>query len=236
MCNRGGLLARLRLHLGLLALLGGACVVAAHATAAPALTPTAFNLRIVGSARQEWSYTPAPIESSNCRRTETSEGIRTVKFRTVRPIRVRISGGKVLSVTVRGLAGTVTLGGAITTAETCGGTGTTKTADCAQTTRPFTGASVRMLSPRPGTLTLTAVRNVHLAAPDCPTEPIEVRGRPLGPLSKLLRLPKAVLMERRLARITVHASRTQRTDYRPPQNGGLTETGMWTFLFVRAHG
>ena len=85
-------------------------------------------------------------------------------------------------------------------------------------------------------LTLTAVRNVQLEAPDCPTEPIEVRRRPLGPLSKLLRLPKAVLRERRLARITVHASRTQRTDYRPPQNGGLTETGMWTFLFVRAHG
>jgi hypothetical protein len=236
MCNRGERLARLRRYLGLLALLGGACIVAAHAAAAPALTPTLFDLRIVGTAHQEWSYTPAPVESNGCRRTETSEGIRTVRFRTVRPIRVRISGGKILPVTVRGVAGTVTLGGAITTEETCGGTGTSKTADCAQTRRSFAGASVRTFSPKPAVLTLASVRDVHLEAPDCPTEPIEVRRRPLGPLTKVLRLPKATLMERRLTRITLHASRTQRTDYRPPQNGGLTENGVWTFTFVRVQG
>ena len=159
-----------------------------------------------------------------------------MKFRTVRPVTVRISGGKVLPVTVRGVAGTVTLGGAITTDETCGGTGTSKTADCAQTKRSFTRATVRAFGPRPGVLTLVSVGNVHLGAPDCPTEPIEVQRRPLGPLSKQIRLPEAALTERRLSRITLRVSRTQRKSYGPPQNGRLTEHSEWTLTFARARG
>src|SRR5207302_284076 len=85
-------------------------VEAAQASAAPA--PTLFRLTIVGTAHEEWSFAAAPVPDGACRRTETSEGIRDVKFRTKKPVIVRLSGGRVLPVVVAGLTGTVTLGGA----------------------------------------------------------------------------------------------------------------------------
>jgi hypothetical protein len=205
--------------------------VAAHASAAPA--PTLFRLTIVGTAHQEWSFTAAPVPDGDCQRTETSEGIRDVKFRTKKPVIVRLSGGRVLPVVVGGITGTVTLAGANTTERTCGTSGTRQTADCVQTKRSFTGATLRASSPRPGVLDLKNIAKVRLATADCPREPAEVIMRPLGPPPKLLRLPKAALKERRLARLTVGATRTQRKVYGAPESGHLDERSRWSLRFDR---
>jgi hypothetical protein len=217
-----------------LGLVGAACVVAAHASAAPA--PTKFRLTIVGTVRQEWTFSAAPVTSGDCRRTETSEGIRTVSFRTTMPAIVRLAAGRVLPADVRRIAGTVTLSGANTTDEICGGVGSSKVADCAQTTRSFRGARLHAASSRPGYVTLNRIANVRLATADCPREPPDVLRRPLGPALDRLRLPKAALMERRLARIHLEASRTQRKIYGSPEQGRLTESAQWTLTFVRAKG
>jgi hypothetical protein len=208
--------------------------VAAHASASSG--PTRFRLTIVGTVEQEWTFTAAPVVSGDCRRTETSEGIRSVSFRTTVPVTVRLAAGRVLPVDVRRIAGTVTLAGANTTEEICGGVGTSKIADCAQTRRSFTGASVHAASPRRGFISLNRIANVRLATADCPREPPDVMRRPLGPALNSLRLPKAALMERRLARINLHASRTQRTNYGLPEKGRLVESAGWTLTFVRAKG
>jgi hypothetical protein len=142
----------------------------------------------------------------------------------------------VLPVTVGGIKGTVTLAGASTTDKACGGPGTSKVADCAQTTRSFAGAKLRALSPRRGVLALGHVTNVRLTQADCPLEPEDVRLSPLGPLTNLLRLPKEALQERKAARITVNARRVQRKTYGSPENGRLEGTAEWTFTFVRIPG
>lgn len=221
----------LRRYIVPLVLLAVLCGLAARASAAPA--PTLFRLTVVGSAHEEWSFTAAPVTEGDCRRTNTSEGIRDVTFRTQRPVTVRISGGRVLPVVIHGIAGTVTLGGANRTDRFCGPTGTSQVADCAQTKRSFAGASVRAASPRPGVLTLRSLGSVRLATAVCPTEPADVVARPLGPLSKLLRLPKEALQERRVARITVGATRTQRKVYGAPESGQLDERSTWTIRFDR---
>jgi hypothetical protein len=208
--------------------------VAAHASASSG--PTRFRLTIVGTVDQEWTFTAAPVVSGDCRRTETSEGIRSVSFRTTVPVTVRLAAGRVLPVDVRRIAGTVTLAGANTTEEICGGVGTSKIADCAQTRRSFTGARVHAASPRRGFISLNRIANVRLATADCPREPPDVMRRPLGPPLNSLRLPKAALMERRLAGINLHASRTQRTNYGLPEKGRLVESAGWTLTFVRVKG
>jgi hypothetical protein len=235
MCDAAGEeLGRLRRYTGLLGLLGAAGVIAAHASAAPA--PTLFRLTIVGTAHQEWSFTAAPVESGDCRRTETSEGIRTASFRTSAPVVVRLAGGRVLPVDVPGIMGTVILTGANTTEQTCGDVSTGQVADCVQTKRPFSAASLHAVSPRPGVLTLNKIGNVRLATVACPHEPPDISRRPLGPSLNLLRLPKEALTERRIARLNLHASRTQRTLYGSPEAGSLEESVGWTLTFVRVEG
>ena len=215
----------------LLALVGNTCALAAHASAAPA--PTLFKLTISGTAQQEWTYTAAPVTENGCTRTETSEGIRSASFRTGRPITVRILRGKVLPVTIRGIRGSVTLGGANTTDERCGAGGTTNTADCAQTRRAFSGATLKARSTRPGVLSVDPIANVRLPSSDCPVEPLEVIRGPLGPAPKLLRLPGQVLTEQKLARITVESRPSQQTTFGFPRRGRLEERAEWTLTFVR---
>jgi hypothetical protein len=224
-------LVRLRRKLGHLCLLGIACSAAAHASAAPA--PTLFRLTIIGTAHQEWSFTAAPEVSGGCRRTETSEGIRTATFRTRAPVIVRLAGGRVLPVDVRGILGKVTLAGANTTEEVCGEVGTSKIADCAQTRRAFTGATVHASSPRPGVVVFKGIGNVRLATADCPREPVDVGRRPLGPPLNLVRLPREALTERKLASISLRATRTLRKVYGAPEQGRLVESVEWTLRFVR---
>jgi hypothetical protein len=226
-------LVRLGRKLGVLCLLGVTCSVAVHASAAPA--PTLFRLTIVGTAHEEWSVTAAPVVSGDCRRTEKSEGIRTATFRTRAPVVVRVAGGRVLPVTVRGILGKVTLAGANTTEEVCGEAGTSKIADCAQTRRAFTGATVHAASPRPGVVAFKGIANVRLATADCPREPADVRRRPLGPPLNLVRLPKEALMEQKLASIRLSATRNRRKVYGSPEQGRLVESVEWTLKFARAH-
>jgi hypothetical protein len=218
----------------LLALVGSTCALAAHASAAPA--PTFFKLSISGRAHAEWTYSAAPTVEGGCRRTVTSEGIRSATFRTTKAVTVRIASGKLLPVTVRAIRGTVTLGGANTTDERCGEANTSKIADCARTRRSFAGADFRAMSPRRGILAVTPIRNIRLTPSDCPIEPVGVRRRPLGPAPHLLRLPKVISMERKLARITLHTSRTQRTTFGSPESGRLEEDVAWTLTLVRIPG
>lgn len=159
-----------------------------------------------------------------------------MRFRTTVPVTVRLAAGRVLPANVQRITGTVTLAGANTTEEICAGVGTTKIADCARTRRSFTGASVHAASPRRGFIALNRIANVRLATADCPHEPPDVVRRPLGPTLNLLPLPKAALMEGRLARINLHSSRTQRTNYGSPEKGRLVESAGWTLTFVRAKG
>ena len=208
----------LRRNLGLLGLLGVACVVAAHASAAPA--PTLFRLTIVGTAHQEWTLTGAAVVSGDCRRTETSAGTRSACRR-------------VLPVDVRGILGNVTLVGTNTTDEVCGGKTTSNIDDCAQTRRPFTGATVHAASPRPGVVAFKGVANVRLATTDCPREPADVSGRPLGPPLNLVRLPKGTVTGQKLSRINLSATRSRRKVYGSPEHGRLVESVEWTLKFVR---
>lgn len=224
-------LGRLFRDTGLLGLLAASCILAAGARAAPA--PTLFRVTLVGTAHQEWVYTSAPVEDGACRRTEMTEGIRSATFRTRRPIVVRLLGGRVLPVDLKGLAGTVTLGGANTRDENCGGVGSQVISDCVQTRRSFAGARAQIGSPRRGVLGLGLVRNVRLRVSDCPREPAEVRRRPLGPAPGPLRLPKAALTEQRLTRMTLRGSRTQRKRYASPEEGRLEERAEWKLTFVR---
>jgi hypothetical protein len=209
------------------------CSAAAHASAAP--SPTLFRLTIVGTAHQEWSVTAAPVVTGDCRRTETSEGTRTATFRTRTPVTVRLAGGRVLPVNVRGILGKVILAGANTTNENCAGAGTSKIADCAQTTRAFSRATVHAASPRPGVVTFKGVANVRLATADCPLEPADVKQRPLGPPLNLVQLPRETLKERKLANINLRATRNRRKIYGSPQQGQLVESVEWKLKLVRVH-
>ncbi|MDX6409565.1 MAG: hypothetical protein QOE13_2636 [Gaiellaceae bacterium] len=224
----------LRRNVGLLGLVGVGCVTAAHAFAAPA--PTLFRLTIVGTAHQEWSFTAAPEETGDCRRTETSDGSARASFHTRAPVIVRLAGGRVLPVDVKGVVGTVTIGGGNTTEETCGGVGTSEIADCVRSKRAFTGARVHLASPRPGVVKATGAVNVRLATVSCPREPVDVRRGPLGPPLNIVRLPSQALREQRLGRMTLRASRTQHKVYGSPQSGTLVARTDWTLKFVRAKG
>ena len=222
---------RLARNWGLLGLIGLASVVATNASASPA--PALFKLSISGTANQKWSYTAAPRQSGDCSRTDMSEGIRTLQFRTKTASLVRLVGGRVLRADVRSLTGTVTLVGANTIDERCGDVGTSRIADCVQTKRSFSGAKVRVSSPRPGLLALGAVRGIRLRDSDCPVEPTAVLRRPLGPELSPLRLPQEVLGQARVTRITMRGSRSRTTAYVTPEDGSLEERSEWRLTFVR---
>jgi hypothetical protein len=224
----------LRRNLGLLGLLGVACVVVAHASAARA--PTLFRLTIIGTAHQQWSYTGGPVETGDCTLTDTSEGIRTARFRTKTPVIVRLGRGRMLPVDVGGIAGTVTLSGADTTKEICREATKGQTSKCAPTKRTFSKATLHAASPRPGVVVLDAIANVRLAVATCPAEPPDVRQRTLGPPPNLVRLPKEALLEGRLARINLRVARNRRTVYGSPAAGQLDESAEWKLEFVRVQG
>jgi hypothetical protein len=195
--------------------------------------PTLFHLSVTGTASQVWTHVGVPEENGNCTRTVTSEGIRTTQFRTARPVLVRLVGGRVLRAELRGVTGTVTLGGANTTDERCGEEGTGQIADCVQTKRSFGGGKARVSSRRSGTVEIGAIRGVRLRESDCPLEPAEVRTNPLGPRLAVLALPEQALTPERVSRITVRASRSRRIFFASPAGGSLREQTEWRLTFVR---
>jgi hypothetical protein len=193
-------------------------------------------LTISGIARQEWSVSDAPVQSGDCERTEGSDGLRSVRFQTREAIVVRLAGGRVLPVAVPEIAGRDILRGANTTKEICAGVESAEIADCVQLKRSFSGATVRMSSPRAGFLDVQVASGIRLAAASCPREPAEVRSRPLGPPLSLVRLPREALQEQRLTRMNLRVSRNQRKVYGAPQAGRLVESAEWTLTFVRIKG
>jgi hypothetical protein len=226
-------LGRLARHIGFAGLLVVVSVGAAGAPAA-ASDPTLFRLTISGVAHHEWSHTSAPVESDGCRRTELSEGVRTTRFATSRPVLVHLSRGRVLPANVRGIAATVTLNGATTTNETCGGQTTSKIADCVRTRRAVKAARVHVWSPARGLLAVGHATNVRLRVAGCPKEPADVRARPFGPALTPLKLPALALTATPIARISLRASRTGNSRYDAPEQGSLRERVEYTITLVRA--
>jgi hypothetical protein len=190
-----------------------------------------FRLTLEGTARHTWDHTSAPVADGACTRTVRSEGIRTATFRTRRPVLVRVVEGRVLPVDVRGIAGTVSLGGANTTRRVCGEEGTEQIADCVTTRRSFAGAVARISSPRSGVIALGRVRGVGLRRVDCPLEVADVRRAPLGPVPGPLR--SRALLNPGLRRLVLTGSKRQTTRFGAPEQGNLSARAEWTLTFVR---
>ena len=216
----------------LLAALAVTCAVAVRAEAAR--TPALFKLSISGTAHAEWDHTGAPAPFEGCERTVRTEGIRDVRFKTRSPALVRVQNGRLSAATVRGLTGTVTLGGANTTTDVCStGEGRQAIADCARTTRAFRTATVAFVGDRRGVLTLRPVRNARLGVSTCPREPAEVVAAPLGPVPGPLHFSTAALADEGIARIMLRASKTRRVTYGSPQSGRLEHRSAWRITLVR---
>jgi hypothetical protein len=209
------------------------CNAAAHASAKPA--PAFFKLTVVATAHAEWDHTGAPTPSGDCERTVRSEGLRNARFRTAKPTLIRVVGGRVPAGTVRGLTGTVVLAGANTVSDICGSETKQAIQDCATTTRSFRGATMGVLSTRPGSVTFRPVRNVRLRTATCPLEPAAIGQAPLGPIPGPLRISTAALANERVPRITLTASASRRIDYGPVEQGTLTHRSAWKLTLVRVH-
>jgi hypothetical protein len=207
------------------------CNVAAHASAKPA--PALFKLTVVATAHAEWDHTGAPAPAGGCERTVRSEGFRDVRFRTAKPTLIRVVGGRVLAATVRGLTGTVVLAGANTVGDVCGGETKQAIQDCATTRRSFGGATMGVLSTRPGSVTLRPVRNVRLRTATCPQEPAEIGRAPLGPIPGPLRISTAALANKRVSRLTLTGSASRRVGYGPVEQGTLKHRSAWKLTLVR---
>jgi hypothetical protein len=209
------------------------CITAAHASAKPA--PALFKLTIVATGHAEWDHTGAPAAAGDCERTVRSEGFRDVRFRTAKPVLVRVVGGRVLAGTVRGLTGTVVLAGANTVSDICGAETKQAIQDCVTTRRSFRAGTTGVLSIRPGSITFRPVRHVRLRTVDCPQEPAEVVRAPLGPIPGPLRISTAALANERVPRLTLTASASRRVGYGPVEQGTLRHRSAWKLTLVRVH-
>lgn len=212
--------------------MGSASVAAAGASAAA--RTDLFVLTLVGTASAEWDYTAAPTpENHECSKTERTEGLRSVRFRS-RPTRVRIVDGRLVGVDLRGVRGTVTLGGAETTETTCPvGESSAEIRDCVTTRRSFTGAAVRLSSPAHGRLAFGAVRGVRLAPADCPDEIAAVRRAPAGLSPNPIRLPLDRLTDPQALRVITHVSVQRDVPFAAPEAGSLEQRASWTLTFDR---
>jgi hypothetical protein len=211
--------------------MGTASVAAAGASAAPT---DVFVLTLVGTASSQWDHTGAPTpENNDCTKTEKTEGLRSVRLRS-RPTRVRIVDGRIIGVDLRGIRGTVTLGGAETTEIMCpGGEGSAQIRDCITTRRSFTGGAVRLSSPTRGRLAFGPVRSVRLATANCPDEIAAVRRAPLGPSPSPIRLPLDKLSNPRTQTVTTRLSFRRTIPFAAPEVGRLERRATWTLRFDR---
>jgi hypothetical protein len=194
-----------------------------------------FVLTLTGTASAQWDHTGAPTTDENgCSTTKRTEGIRSVRFRG-KPTRVRIVGGRIVAVDVRGVSGKVTLGGAETTEKMCpGGEGSTLIADCVTSTRTFARGAVRLSSPVRGKLGFGPVRGVRLAVADCPDEIAAVRGSPAGLSPSPIRLPLDKLTNPRNRSVTTRVSTHRETPFAAPESGTLEQRVTWTLVLTRA--
>jgi hypothetical protein len=212
--------------------MGAASLVAAGASAAPGTD--LFVLTLTGTASAEWNHTGAPTADNDCTSTEKTEGIRRVRFRS-RSTRVRIVDGRLIAVALRGIRGTVTLGGAETTETTCpGGGGSAVIRDCVTSVRSFAGAAVHLSSPARGRLAFGAVRGARLARVNCPDEVTAVLRAPAGPSPSPIRLPLDKLTNPRAKSVVVRVSGRREVPFGPPEAGSVEQSAVWTLTFKRA--
>jgi hypothetical protein len=223
-------LGRLERNAGFLALAGVLGCAASSASAAPA--PQVFFLTISGTASADFDHTSAPVKSGDCELSTRSEGIRTARFRSSRPTRVRFVAGDLQTVTAGAIAGTVKLSGPNTSNEVCPGSEKHTLQPCPKTTRTFKNARTNLIGTGPGTITLRPLR-VRLRRIHCPQEPEDLLALPLGPAHSPLRIPRATLANRRITRITLTASASRRKDFKAPEHGTIEQRSSWTLTFTR---
>jgi hypothetical protein len=195
-----------------------------------------FVLTLVATASSQWDYTGAPTpENLVCSKSERTEGLRSVRFRS-RPMRVRIVDGRLVGVDLRGVRGTVTLGGAETTETKCPtGESSAVIRDCITTKRSFAGAAVRLSSPARGRLAFGAVRGVRVALANCPDEITAVRSAPAGLSPSPIRLPLDKLTHSRIGRVITRVSSRRVIPFEAPEAGSLEQRASWTLTFDRVN-
>ena len=158
--------------------------------------------------------------------------MRTASFRSSRATLVRVVAGRVQTVEVRGVAGTVRLSGPNTLNHVCGASETHTMQPCAVTTRTFSDARTTLLSPKEGSISLRPLR-LRLRRIRCPQEPDDVVAAPLGPVPGPKRVAVAAFVNRRITRFTVKVSASRHTDYGPHEAGMLDQSSAWTLTFQR---
>ncbi len=216
---------------GLPACLGATCLCAAGASAAP--RADLFVLTLTGTASAQWDHTGAPTPENGCSKTERTEALRSVRFRS-KPRRARIVDGRLIGVDLRGIRGTVTLGGAETTETTCpDGVGSAEIRDCVTTRRSFAGAAVHLSSPSRGRLAFGPVRRVRLARVSCPDELAAVLGAAAGLSPNAIRLPLQKLVDPRTRNVVIRVSIVRRVAFAAPEAGQLEQRASWTLTFHR---
>jgi hypothetical protein len=222
-----GSLAR---NTGLLAFLGITSFAAAGAAAAPA--PRLFELTISATSVADFDRTGAPTSRLGCETSSRAEGFRTAVFRSSRPTLVRFVGGRIQTMVLHGLTGTVKLSGTNTENAVCAGQETHTPQYCSKTTRTFKGARALLSSAASGSMSVAPPR-VALLRIRCPLEPKEVVALPLGPGLGPLQVPVATLTNPRTTRITLTASARRTKNYGAPEAGFVQQRTAWKFTLVR---
>jgi hypothetical protein len=202
------------------------------APASAAVVPDVFRITVTGTATATWDHTGAPVPSGDCTTALRAQGASTARFRSRRATLVRFAGGRIKTVELRGLAGTVTFTGTNTLVETCDARQTTTPQPCAETTRRFTGGHTTLSSGGAGVVSVRAPR-VGLRRNVCPRQPDEAVALPLGPAPGPLRVRTRTLANHGITRITVTASRTRTKVYEQPESGTLRQTVVWKLTLVR---
>jgi hypothetical protein len=214
----------------LLGLIGTACLAAASASAAP--EPAVFNVTISGSATADFDHTNAPAPTGDCRSSVRSEGFRTARFHSVRPTVVRFVGGRLQTVEVGAIAGTVELTGPNTLNEICPNSEKHTSQLCAKSTRTFRNARATLVGVKAGAIAIRPFK-LELRRIHCPREPDDVVASPLGPIPGPLHVSIATLTNPRTTTVTLTASASRRKNYAAPEAGTTDQRSSWKLTFKR---
>jgi hypothetical protein len=174
----------------------------------------------------------ASFDRTDCDAGSRAAGVRTATFRSSRPALVRVVGGRIQTVVIRGLTGAVKLSGTNTQSVVCGGTTVSEPQPCPSTTRRFANARVALSSGGAGSITIQPPR-VALRRLGCPAEPNDFVALPLGPAPGPLHLSVTTLTSSRTSRITLSASARRTKNYAAPEAGFLRQRAAWKFTFAR---
>jgi hypothetical protein len=223
-------LGRLARNTGVLGVIGVLSFAASGADAAP--PPQQFLLTISATSVAKFDHTSAPVTLLECETSQRAEGARTAVLRSSRPTLVRFVDGRIQTVVLRRLKGTVKLSGTNTANMVCAGVETQTPEPCAKTTRRFAGARVTFSSAGRGSITIRPP-HVALRRIQCPQEPDDFLALPLGPPPGPLHISLASLRNARTTRITLTASGSRTKTYGAPEAGTLQQRTAWKVTFVR---